>query len=639
MILSIILAATLCGAAVFLYIEDDPSDLDNDRDPIQDDGRGNGSDEDQNENENGSGEEEGKESEDEESETNRSGMDNDITYVLYGGTNSDLNPAGYDNGTSVSLQAAYHDDHALYAWYLDPEFKNICNMITPEMTGDITLYAKWIDSCEGTGFKLKVTGTSGTGTFAYSISGHEIYKYLYYSEEKDEYYMYNSYSYIYSRFFSQQTRSGESTYWPSGGTDWTYGGEELIDTIYGKKLCEIWIGINGAGTSKQVQYIGDGWIPYLMTYESTAGTDKVSVTYTFEEKFTFAASDELYVNIYADYGVTVSGAGVYNPGDEVSLTASVTEGMTFRGWYDASGALLSTSLTYTFEIMTIDVTVYAMNTNDPDLILDVGSTRSLVSYSGMSVLSLTITDADSNNVVHESSSSEYTFDTPGKFIICITGTYLENDVFVYYTVVINGTTVQVFEWRFNNKDYSYTMNIEYSDVRVYKDTYTADKRMQGNASHNISFVTANDPYIRKLATDLKKIATDEGMTDLQIANFILAFTQYIEYQLDEAYVGYAEYWKFPLETLFDAGGDCEDTSILFCAIASAMGYKSALFLLPGHMASGVCVADMIADGFRYNNTNYYFCETTSPGFNVGKNPDASSYNVNTVRVFEIAAAA
>ena len=621
-ILSIILAATLCGAAVFLYIEDDPSDPDNDQDPIQDDEQDSSDDG----NENGSGEEEGKESEDEESETNRSGMDNDITYVLYGGTNSELNPAGYDNGTSVSLQAAYLDDeHAMYGWYTDPDLKNICNMITPEMTGDITLYAKWIDTYEGLGFTLRLTGTSGSGLFTYNLTGYETYKYLYYSEEKDEYYMYNSYSYIYTRSFLQQTRSGESTYWPSGGTDWTYGGEELIDTIYGKKLCEIWIGINEAGTSKQVQYIGDGWIPYKMTYESTAGTNKVNVTYIFEEKFTFVTSDELNVLVYTDYGVTVSGAGVYSPGASVTLTASVSAGKTFKGWYDADGTLLSASHSYTFEIMTTDVTIYAMNTDDPDHIFEAGGTQSLVPYAGMSVTSLTIINADGGNVVCESRLPNYTFNTPGKFIICITGTYLENDVLIYYTVVINGAAVQVFEWKFNNKDYTYTMNIEYSDVRAYRDTYTVAQRMQGNASHNLSFVTAGDPYIQKLAADLKDTATKEGMTDIQIANFVLAFTQYIEYQLDEAYMGYVEYWKFPLETLFDRGGDCEDTSILFCAIASAMGYQTALLLLPGHMAAGIVLSGFSGDGFGNSTIMYYFCETTAIGYNVGVNPDKITF--------------
>jgi Listeria-Bacteroides repeat domain (List_Bact_rpt). len=617
-LLSIILAATLCGAAAFLYLED-PSD-DND----------------------GGGEVPGDIPGGDEPETTVSGMDNDITYKLSGGTNSELNPAGYDNGTSVSLQAAYLDeDHLLYGWYLDPDFKNICNMITPDMTGNITLYAKWINTYEGLGFKLNVSGTSGTGLFAYTISGYEIYKYLYYSEEKDEYYMYNSYSYIYTRLFYSQTRSGESTYWPSGGTIWTSGEEQLIDTIYGKKLCEVWIGINAAGTSKQVQYIGDGWIPYLMTYESTAGTDKVSVTYTFEEKFTFAASDELNVMVYADYGVLVSGAGVYTPGDEVTLTASMSAGKTFKGWYDADGNLLSTGLSYTFEIMTIDVTVYAMNTDDPDHIFEAKSTQSLIPYIGMSVSSLTIRDADSDDIVYESKSSEYTFNTPGKFIILITGTYMGNDVLIYYTVVINGTTVQIFEWTFNGKNYTYSMDIDYSDVRYYRDIYGVNQRRYVSSSLTISFVTAGDPYIKKLAADLKDTAAKEGMTDIQIANFVLAFTQYIEYQLDEAYMGYTEYWKFPLETLFDAGGDCEDTSILYCAIVSAMGYKSALFLLPGHMASGIYIADVKGEGFGYKNAVefYLFCETTGIGYTVGKNPDTTSFNENTVRLFEVAAVA
>ena len=619
MILSIILAVTLCGAAVFLYVEDDPSDPDNDRDPFQDDGQDSGSDD-----ENGQNEEPG---------ANTSGMDNDITYVLYGGTNSDLNPAGYDNGTSVSLQAAYlDDDHIMYGWYLDPEFKNICNMITSDMTGNVTLYAKWIDSYVGVGFTLRLTGTSGSGLFAYNVSGYETYKYLYYSEEKDEYYMYNSYSYVYSRLFTQQTRSGESTYWPSGGTAWTSGDEELIDTIYGKKLCEVWIGVNAAGTSRQVQYIGDGWIPYKMTYESTAGTDKINITYTFEEKFTFVTSDELKVIVYGDYGVTVSGSGTYSPGDQVTLIASVSAGKTFKGWYDAAGNLLSTGLSYSFEIMTIDVTVYAMNTDDPDHIFEMGSTQFL-SYSGMSVSSLTITDADSDNVVHKSSLSEYTFDIPGKFIICISGTYLENDVLIYYTVVINGTSVHVFEWRFNDKDYTYTVSIEYSDVRVYRDAYTADKRVQGNASHNISFVTPNDPYIAELAAYLRSVATAEGMNDIQIANFVLAFTQYIEYQLDEVYMGYVEYWKFPLETLFDQGGDCEDTSILFCAIASAMGYQTALFLLPGHMAAGIVLSGFSGDGFGNSTITYYFCETTATGYKVGVNPDKVTFT--SARVYPV----
>jgi len=660
------MAAALCGAAAFLYIEDpfdqgdgqevqdndqnkdqnnnpdndknegpvdsqdeDPDD-DCDNDTAQDD------EEDQDEedqDENGSPDEE-----DDDPESNASGKDNDITYVLYGGTNSILNPAGYDNGMSVSLQAAGHEDLWFYAWYLDPEFKNICNMITPEMTGNITLYAKWIENFEGVGFTLKVTGTNKSGLYTYNISGEETYKYLYYDEEKDEYYMYNSYSLKYTLGIFSQMRSGERTYWPSGSMEWTFGGEELINTIYGEKLCEVWIGTSESG-SREVQYIGDGWIPYKMTYVSSVGSDKVDVTYTFKEKFTFVTSDELKVNVYADYGVTVSGTGTYSPGQQVTLTASVSEGKTFDGWYDADGSQLSDEMSYSFEMMVADVTIYAMNRDDPDQIFDTGTDLPLISYLSISISSLTITDADKNEVVYESPLFGYTFDTPGRFVIFIAGTYLGNDVFVYYTVMVNGTTVHVFEWEFNGADYTYTMNIDYSDVIYYRDLYGVNERKTISEPHSITFVTSEDPYILKLAADLKGMAIEKGMSDIQTANFVLAFTQYIEYQLDDVYMGYAEYWKFPLETLFDAGGDCEDTAILFCAIVSAMGYDSALFLLPNHMASGICVTGASGDGFIYKGTSYYFCETTSPGFSVGTNPDKASFNRLTVTVYEISASA
>ena len=89
-------------------------------------------------------------------------------------------------------------------------------------------------------------------------------------------------------------------------------------------------------------------------------------------------------------------------------------------------------------------------------------------------------------------------------------------------------------------------------------------------------------------------------------------------------MGYEEYWKFPLETLYDHGGDCEDTSILMAALCKAMGYESSLLLLPGHMAAGVHFdTDLELGGYYFRNDPqkvYYYCETTSTGFHVGEIP-------------------
>ena len=107
------------------------------------------------------------------------------------------------------------------------------------------------------------------------------------------------------------------------------------------------------------------------------------------------------------------------------------------------------------------------------------------------------------------------------------------------------------------------------------------------------------------------------ITEEMLLNYILKFTQYIEYQSDEEYMGYTEYWKLPIETLYDQGGDCEDTSILFCAISHQcreklnMNYKTGILLLPGHMAGWI---KLTAD------SKWKYCETTTKDYDVGEVP-------------------
>jgi len=102
------------------------------------------------------------------------------------------------------------------------------------------------------------------------------------------------------------------------------------------------------------------------------------------------------------------------------------------------------------------------------------------------------------------------------------------------------------------------------------------------------------------------------------------FTQNIEYQEDERYTGYSEYWKFPLETLCDQGGDCEDTAILFVALAHVcadklgLDYKLAIQLLPQHAGGAVLLDD--PEGYDTNPYGYIFAETTATGYDLGDVP-------------------
>ncbi len=62
---------------------------------------------------------------------------------------------------------------------------------------------------------------------------------------------------------------------------------------------------------------------------------------------------------------------------------------------------------------------------------------------------------------------------------------------------------------------------------------------------------------------------------------------------DMSLYGSDEYWASPLETLNLVSGDCEDTSVLLCALYLAAGYDAAVGGKNGHVFAGVEI-----DGFQ-----------------------------------------
>ena len=70
-----------------------------------------------------------------------------ITYELDGGTNVPENPASYNVETeTITLKAPTKDKYDFKGWYKDGEFTDEITEITQGSTGDITLYAKWLEN-------------------------------------------------------------------------------------------------------------------------------------------------------------------------------------------------------------------------------------------------------------------------------------------------------------------------------------------------------------------------------------------------------------------------------------------------------------------------------------------------------------
>ena len=111
---------------------------------------------------------------------------------------------------------------------------------------------------------------------------------------------------------------------------------------------------------------------------------------------------------------------------------------------------------------------------------------------------------------------------------------------------------------------------------------------------------------------LFRVKDENGLDSDRYLEMITAFVQSIPY---EDHPGGAPP-KFPVETVAERTGDCDDKSLLLAALLSRAGYDVALlnFIENSHMGVGIA-----ADTGTYGSTGYAFIETTDYNF-VGGRP-------------------
>jgi hypothetical protein len=150
---------------------------------------------------------------------------------------------------------------------------------------------------------------------------------------------------------------------------------------------------------------------------------------------------------------------------------------------------------------------------------------------------------------------------------------------------------------------------------------TVSERVQNGASGYGFLCTTRDSYVVSLANRLDESATQKGYGAFDEVSFVLAFVQSLPYTSDVVTTGYDEYPRFPLETLVDGGGDCEDTSILFATLTLILNYDTIFIAPPSHYAVGIWGGDLVGSYYTYNNRRYYYCETTGDNWKIGQIPD------------------
>lgn len=140
-------------------------------------------------------------------------------------------------------------------------------------------------------------------------------------------------------------------------------------------------------------------------------------------------------------------------------------------------------------------------------------------------------------------------------------------------------------------------------------------------------------YVKKESPELNYLAAcflniflqHPNWTSFDQTSVILSFVQHcIEYQFDKDSTPLSEWPRYPIETLYEGIGDCEDVSILTAAIMNRLGFKVALLHLPGHCALGIAGVPNLPGTYvedTKSGTRYYYAESTATGWQIGKIPE------------------
>ncbi len=190
---------------------------------------------------------------------------------------------------------------------------------------------------------------------------------------------------------------------------------------------------------------------------------------------------------------------------------------------------------------------------------------------------------------------------------------------VYPNIPTEGVSEYVpIAYSFNYKDKIITITIPV-DKTVYTAAYNADKQAY-LYDETISDEAWTDRYYRSfiddeslqplydaILTEMRKVKSKLSLDSDSYAELIITYAQSMPYSTNMA----RSEPKFPIETVYEGHGDCDDKSLLAAALLSIEGYDVALMLFDAeeHMALGIKLPPEKAY-LSYEGTGYAYVETT-----------------------------
>lgn len=180
-----------------------------------------------------------------------------------------------------------------------------------------------------------------------------------------------------------------------------------------------------------------------------------------------------------------------------------------------------------------------------------------------------------------------------------------------------------FQWRFQPRGSRKEVE-QKLEVSISRSRFEQYHRQQRSSNPLNCYAEQEMPEIRDLALKFLKLHARQNWNTFNQAYNVLKFVQScIPYSYDKDSTGHEEWPRYPIETLMEETGDCEDVAILCCAIIARLGFHVVLLRYPGHVAFGVAGAEKLKGDYVLDpktGLRYFYGEATSQGWHLGEIP-------------------
>ena len=170
-----------------------------------------------------------------------------------------------------------------------------------------------------------------------------------------------------------------------------------------------------------------------------------------------------------------------------------------------------------------------------------------------------------------------------------------------------------FTWLFEGAEVEMSVPV---DASVYRGAKGAQKsalffreieEMEWIPEYYRAFVGEphQEPLYAEMLAGLRGLRDSLGLDHDRYAELIVTLVQSLEYRTDPVYLEP----KFPVETVGDTDGDCDDKTLLAAALLAREGYDVSMLLFSAeqHVSLGIR-----SDGTTYGESGYAIVETTTP---------------------------